>query len=93
MKREIKAMKKLHHPHIICLYQVLDTSSDIFLALELATGGELYDRITSYGKVSIFPWNSIDSFTAFSQSDPILCIRFSLVRERASDCFANWRQP
>ena len=78
VKREIKAMKKLHHPNIICLYQVLDTSSDIFLALELATGGELYDRITSHGKVSPREITQTDTCTAFSQSvDLILCIHFS----------------
>ena len=68
VKREVKAMKKLQHPHIICLYQCIDTHSDIFLALELATGGDLYDRICESGKVS--PFNKV----AFSQSDLILCI-------------------
>ena len=52
VKREVKAMKKLQHPHIICLYQVIDIPSDIFLVLELATGGDLYDRICTQGKVS-----------------------------------------
>jgi serine/threonine protein kinase len=53
VKREIKAMKKLQHPHIVSLYQAINTPSDIFLALELATGGDLYDRICSQGKVSL----------------------------------------
>lgn len=52
VKREVKAMKKLQHPHIVSLYQVIDTHSDIFLALELASGGDMYDRICSHGKVS-----------------------------------------
>ena len=47
VKREVKAMKKLQHPHIVCLYQVIDTHSDFFLALELAQGGDMYDRICS----------------------------------------------
>lgn len=51
VKREVKAMKKLQHPHIINLYQVINTNSDIFLVLELATGGEMYDRIATQGKV------------------------------------------
>ena len=55
VKREVKAMKKLQHPHIICLYQVIDTHSDIFLVLEMASGGDLYDRICSQGKVSRTP--------------------------------------
>ena len=53
VKREVKAMKKLQHPHIISLYQVIDTKSDIFLAMELATGGDMYDRLCSHGKVTI----------------------------------------
>ena len=53
VKREIKAMKKLQHPHIISLYQVIDTQTDIYLALELATGGSLFDRISLSGTVSL----------------------------------------
>ena len=53
VKREVKAMKKLQHPHIINLYQVINTNSDIFLVLELATGGEMYDRIATQGKVRL----------------------------------------
>ena len=45
VKREVKIMKKLQHPHIIYLYQVIDTPSDIFLVLELAKGGGMYDLI------------------------------------------------
>ena len=53
VKREVKAMKKLWHPHIVCLYQVINTNSDIFLAMELAKGGDMYDRICTNGKVSV----------------------------------------
>ena len=54
VKREIKIMKKLkHHPHIIYLYEVIDTTSDIFLALELARGGDLYTKMVNQGKVSL----------------------------------------
>ena len=64
VKREIKAMKKLQHPHIISLYQVIDTQTDIYLALELATGGSLFDRISLSGTVSLkndFLNNEFDS--------------------------------
>ena len=69
VKREVKAMKKLQHPHIVCLYQVIDTHSDIFLVLELATGGDLYDRILSRGKVSPPPTNSPHSCVQLSEQE------------------------
>ena len=50
--REIKAMKKLSHPHIISLYQVMDLKSDYYLAMELAPKGDLFDHLTKVGKVS-----------------------------------------
>ena len=46
VKKEIKMMKKLDHPNIIKLLQVVDTTSDIYLILELVTGGELFELIT-----------------------------------------------
>lgn len=55
VKREIKMMKKLQHPHIISLYQVIDTPSDIFLVLELASAGTLFDHIEQSVIVSPFP--------------------------------------
>ena len=52
VKREINALKLLQHPHIICLYQVINWKTDYFLVLELASGGDMYDRILEQGKVS-----------------------------------------
>ena len=52
VKREIKAMTRLTHPHIIALYQVIDAPSDIFLVMELAQGGDLYDHIYEKKRVS-----------------------------------------
>lgn len=45
LKREISCMKLLNHPHIVKLYDVLQTSNHIYLVLELVTGGELFDRL------------------------------------------------
>jgi tRNA A-37 threonylcarbamoyl transferase component Bud32 len=46
LKREISVMKLLNnHPHIVRLYDVLQTSNHIYLVLELVTGGELFDRL------------------------------------------------
>jgi 5'-AMP-activated protein kinase catalytic alpha subunit len=51
IKREIKILKLFNHPHIIKLYEFIDTPSDIFVILEYATGGELYDLISIKEKV------------------------------------------
>ena len=52
IKREIKILKMFSHPHIIKLYEYIDTPSDIFVVLEHASGGELFDMISSKEKVS-----------------------------------------
>lgn len=54
IKREIKILKYFDHPHIIKLYEFIDTSSDIFVVFEYASGGELFDLISSKEKVSDF---------------------------------------
>lgn len=46
IKREIKILKLFSHPHIIKLYEFIDTPSDIFVVLEYASGGELFDLIS-----------------------------------------------
>mmetsp|Transcript_20354 Transcript_20354/g.23463 ORF Transcript_20354/g.23463 Transcript_20354/m.23463 type:complete len:443 (+) Transcript_20354:202-1530(+) len=47
LKREISIMRMLNHPNIVKLYDVLQTQNNIYLVLELVTGGELFDRIVS----------------------------------------------
>nr|XP_034339619.1 putative sperm motility kinase W [Arvicanthis niloticus] len=42
---EIEILKTLHHPNIICLYQVLITSKHVHLVTEFAPGGTLFDMI------------------------------------------------
>jgi 5'-AMP-activated protein kinase catalytic alpha subunit len=48
VKREIKILKFINHHNIIKLYEVLDTTNDIFVIMELAEGGELYDYIQNH---------------------------------------------
>ena len=40
--REIQIMKLLRHPHIIRLYQVMETDRMIYLVTEYASGGEIF---------------------------------------------------
>lgn len=48
VKREIKILKFITHPNIIKLYDVLDTTNDIFVVMEMAEGGELYEYIDKH---------------------------------------------
>ena len=40
------------HPHIVRLYDVFDTAKDLYLVMELVTGGELFDHLVSKGPYS-----------------------------------------
>jgi len=42
---EISIMKHLHHPGIVRLYETFEDKKNIYLVLELCSGGELFDRI------------------------------------------------
>lgn len=50
--REIKILKLFMHPHIIRLYEVIESSTDIFVVMEYVQGGELFDYIVSKGRLS-----------------------------------------
>ncbi|WFD32209.1 non-specific serine/threonine protein kinase [Malassezia sp. CBS 17886] len=50
IKREIQYLKLLRHPHIIKLYEVITTPSDIIMVIEYA-GGELFQYIVDHGRM------------------------------------------
>uniref|UniRef100_A0A8C4QNX7 non-specific serine/threonine protein kinase n=1 Tax=Eptatretus burgeri TaxID=7764 RepID=A0A8C4QNX7_EPTBU len=50
--REVQIMKMLKHPHIIQLYQVMETERMIYLVTEYASGGEIFDHLVAHGKMS-----------------------------------------
>jgi 5'-AMP-activated protein kinase catalytic alpha subunit len=52
VKREIKILRLFNHPHIIKHFEFIDTPSDIFMVLEYASGGELFDLISRRERVS-----------------------------------------
>ncbi|KAK1351526.1 Non-specific serine/threonine protein kinase [Heracleum sosnowskyi] len=45
VKREISIMSRLHHPHIVRLFEVMATKTKIYFVLEFAKGGELFTKV------------------------------------------------
>lgn len=43
--REIQILKRVRHPNIIQLYEIIETNRQLFLIMEYAGGGELFDYI------------------------------------------------
>ncbi|KAL5107235.1 5'-AMP-activated protein kinase catalytic subunit alpha-2 [Taenia crassiceps] len=52
LRREIQNLWLFRHPHIIKLYQVISTPTDIFMIMEYVSGGELFEFIVKSGKIS-----------------------------------------
>jgi 5'-AMP-activated protein kinase catalytic alpha subunit len=49
LNREIEVMSKMDHPGLIKLYEVMRSPKSIFLVLDLASGGELFNRLAQDG--------------------------------------------
>uniref|UniRef100_A0A667YBR3 Serine/threonine-protein kinase n=1 Tax=Myripristis murdjan TaxID=586833 RepID=A0A667YBR3_9TELE len=43
--QEVRCMKLVQHPNVVRLYEVIDTPTTLYLVMELAEGGDLYDYI------------------------------------------------
>mmetsp|Transcript_54394 Transcript_54394/g.126956 ORF Transcript_54394/g.126956 Transcript_54394/m.126956 type:complete len:510 (-) Transcript_54394:148-1677(-) len=48
-KQEIDLMKGMDHPNILHLFEAFEDKRNIYLVMELCTGGELFDRIIAVG--------------------------------------------
>lgn len=46
IKREITIMRRLRHPHIVRLHEVLATKTKIYFVMEFAKGGELFTKVS-----------------------------------------------
>ncbi|XP_067138239.1 serine/threonine-protein kinase SIK3-like isoform X2 [Centruroides vittatus] len=51
MNREVQIMKLLNHPHIIQLYQVIDTEDMLYLVTEYASGGDIFDYLVLHERM------------------------------------------
>ncbi|XP_037512305.1 testis-specific serine/threonine-protein kinase 1-like [Rhipicephalus sanguineus] len=45
LPRELKIVATLRHPHITCVNEIIDLPSKVFIIMELATGGDLLEKI------------------------------------------------
>lgn len=52
LRGEIDVMRKVSHKHIIRMHDVYEDESDLYIVMELCTGGELFDRISEKGQYS-----------------------------------------
>ena len=52
VSREIYILKTVRHPNIIQLYEIIETSKQLYLIMEYANGGELFDYIVSHQRVN-----------------------------------------
>ena len=48
VSREIHILKIVQHPHVVQLYEIIETPKKLYLIMEFATGGELFDYIVKY---------------------------------------------
>ncbi|MED6131571.1 SNF1- protein kinase catalytic subunit alpha kin10 [Stylosanthes scabra] len=51
VRREIKILRLFMHPHIIRLYEVVETPTDIYVVMEYVKSGELFDYIVEKGRL------------------------------------------
>jgi len=49
--REIHILKVLRHPGVIQLYEIVETEKELYLIMEYARGGELFEYIVSHKRV------------------------------------------
>lgn len=48
LRQEVLCMKLVQHPHVVKLYEVIDTETKLYLILELGDGGDMYDHIMKH---------------------------------------------
>lgn len=51
VEREVRLMKLLHHPHIVGVKDVFESKDCIWIVMEHASGGELFDYIVKNGMI------------------------------------------
>uniref|UniRef100_A0A8C5CK40 non-specific serine/threonine protein kinase n=1 Tax=Gadus morhua TaxID=8049 RepID=A0A8C5CK40_GADMO len=49
--REVRIMKILNHPNIVKLFEVIETDRTLYLIMEYASGGEVFDYLVAHGRM------------------------------------------
>lgn len=49
--REVSVMKILNHPNIVKLFEVIETDKTLYLVMEYASGGEVFDYLVAHGRM------------------------------------------
>lgn len=62
IKKEITILKRIHHPNVVDLKEVMSSKDKIYMVMELVTGGDLFDKIAAEG-----PMKEPAARTLFSQ--------------------------
>ncbi|ENN78011.1 hypothetical protein YQE_05497, partial [Dendroctonus ponderosae] len=50
--RETAILKRLRHPHITKLYQLMETKQTIYMVTEYASNGEIFDHLVAKGRMA-----------------------------------------
>jgi 5'-AMP-activated protein kinase, catalytic alpha subunit len=45
-------LKKVRHPNVIQLYEIIETEKELYMIMEYANGGELFDYIVRHTRLS-----------------------------------------
>jgi 5'-AMP-activated protein kinase catalytic alpha subunit len=48
VSREIHILKIVQHPHVVQLYEIIETPKKLYLIMEFASGGELFEYIVKH---------------------------------------------
>ncbi|XP_075259066.1 uncharacterized protein LOC142350926 isoform X3 [Convolutriloba macropyga] len=51
LHREVKIMKMVEHPNIVKLYEVIEEKNFMYLIMEYASGGEVFDYLVAHGRM------------------------------------------
>jgi len=62
LETEIDILRKLNHPHIVSLKEVVVSTEDTYIVMELLSGGELFNRIVDKG-----PFAEAEAASLFAQ--------------------------
>ncbi|VBB33256.1 unnamed protein product, partial [Acanthocheilonema viteae] len=52
VNNELSILSRVQHPHVIRLEEVFKSSSRLFIVMEMASGGEMYNRVVAKGRYS-----------------------------------------